>query len=72
VGIDAAERRQYGCHDPWRARRDQAKFEHMIEFGRALPQLGERASAHLAQRGFPKERILAARLAWPGKRSQTR
>jgi DNA topoisomerase-1 len=72
VGTDAAGRRQYRCHDRWRARRDQAKFEHMIEFGRALPHLRERASAHLVLRGFPKERILVARLAWPGKRSQSR
>ena len=31
TGIDAAGRRQYRYHDVWRLRRDQEKFDHMLE-----------------------------------------
>jgi DNA topoisomerase IB len=59
VGTDAAGRRQYLYHEAWRARRDQLKFDSMLEFGRALPGLRERAAAHLDQQGLTRERVLA-------------
>jgi DNA topoisomerase I len=59
VGTDAAGRKQYLYHSVWRERRDQAKFRHMIEFGRALPGLRRAASRHLALAGYPRERVLA-------------
>jgi DNA topoisomerase I len=59
VGTDAAGRRQYLYHDAWRARQDQAKFDHMLEFARALPALRERAAAHLAEEGMTRDRVLA-------------
>jgi DNA topoisomerase IB len=39
TGIDAAGRKQYLYHAQWRARRDQQKFEKMLEFARTLPRL---------------------------------
>ena len=59
TGVDVAGRRQYRYHDAWRLRRDQEKFEHMIEFGRALPSLRQRICADLALDGLPRERVLA-------------
>src|SRR5689334_21927001 len=59
MGTDAAGRRQYRYHDRWRARRDQAKFERMIDFGRMLPALRNATAAHLALAGYPTERVLA-------------
>jgi DNA topoisomerase-1 len=59
VGTDAAGRRQYLYHPAWRERRDQAKFQHMVEFGRALPALRKEASRHLVLEGFPRQRVLA-------------
>jgi DNA topoisomerase I len=59
VGTDAAGRRQYLYHEAWRTRRDQAKFDHMLEFARALPGLRERAAEHLAGDGLDRERVLA-------------
>lgn len=59
VGTDAAGRKQYLYHPAWRERRDQAKFQRMIEFGRALPLLRRVSSRHLATSGFPKARVLA-------------
>jgi len=59
VGMDAAGRRQYLYHPAWRERRDQAKFQRMIEFGRALPRLRDVVSGHLTQDGFARDRLLA-------------
>ena len=59
VGTDAAGRRQYLYHEAWRTRRDQAKFDHMLEFAHALPGLRERAAEHLATDGLTRERVLA-------------
>jgi DNA topoisomerase I len=59
VGTDAAGRKQYLYHPAWRARRDQAKFQHMIDFGRTLPGLRRMATKHLATEGYPRERVLA-------------
>jgi DNA topoisomerase IB len=59
VGTDAAGRRQYLYHEAWRARRDQAKFDHMLEFAHALPGLRERVAEHLAGAGLTRERVLA-------------
>ena len=39
TGTDAAGRKQYRYHDEWRRRRDQAKFDEMMDFAKALPAL---------------------------------
>src|SRR5918994_945363 len=59
VGMDAAGRRQYLYHADWRVRRDEEKFERMVEFANALPALRERVSADLSLRGLPRARALA-------------
>jgi DNA topoisomerase IB len=64
TGIDAAGRKQYIYHQKWREREDQKKFDHMLDFARALPKMRWTWSEHLAQDGIPKEKALgcAARL----------
>src|SRR3954470_696181 len=59
VGIDAAGRRQYRYHDQWRVRRDQQKFDRMLEFAGALPHLRAVTAAHPRQEDLPRERVLA-------------
>jgi len=59
TGVDARGRRQYRYHDVWRERRDREKFDHMLEFARALPPLRQAALGHLAEEGLPRERVLA-------------
>jgi DNA topoisomerase IB len=59
TGIDARGRKQYRYHDAWRKRRDREKFDHMLEFGRALPELRERVAADLALPDLPRARVLA-------------
>ena len=60
VGTDAKGRRQYRYHDAWRLRRDQEKFDRMVEFGRALPAL-RRAICDDLRAGdeLARERVLA-------------
>jgi DNA topoisomerase-1 len=59
VGTDAAGRRQYRYHERWRKRRDQQKFDHALDFARALPHLRTQSTKHLAMQDFPRERVLA-------------
>ncbi|HVE99475.1 MAG TPA: DNA topoisomerase IB [Mycobacteriales bacterium] len=59
VGTDAAGRRQYRYHDVWRARRDLAKFDRVVGFARALPDLRAQVSEHLGRADLDQERVLA-------------
>ena len=60
TGRDQKGRKQYIYHPKWRAHRDEAKYERMAEFGRALPRLRKRVEADLARHGLPREKVLAA------------
>jgi DNA topoisomerase I len=59
TGVDAAGRKQYLYHQRWRERRDQQKFDEMIDFARALPAMRERVAGDLATKGMGRERVLA-------------
>jgi len=60
VGTDEAGRRQYLYHPGWRSRRDAAKFDRMLEFGRVLSRTRELVLADLGRDGMPLERACAA------------
>lgn len=61
VGTDAAGRRQYRYHDRWTARRSREKFERMLTFAKALPQVRRACVKVLKQDDEPtKERVLSA------------
>ena len=59
IGTDGAGRKQYRYHQKWRERRDQEKFDQMIEFARSLPALRAVAAEHLRLSGLTRERVLA-------------
>ena len=59
TGIDAAGRKQYLYHSAWRERRDQQKFDEMIEFAQALPRVRRKVATDLRREGLPRERVLA-------------
>ena len=59
VGTDAAGRRQYRYHDAWRTRRDQEKFDHMLEFARILPALRDVIVSDLDGEELTRTRVLA-------------
>jgi len=57
TGYDDAGRKQYRYHDDWRENRDRVKFEEMLEFARALPELRERLDHGLRRRGLGFDRV---------------
>jgi DNA topoisomerase-1 len=56
---DAKNRKQYRYHKLWREVRDEAKYERMIGFGKALPLIRQRVEEALALPGLPREKVLA-------------
>ena len=60
TGRDARGRKQYRYHPRWRSVRDATKFDRMVPFGRALPDLRARVARDLELRGLPREKVLAA------------
>jgi DNA topoisomerase IB len=59
TGMDAAGRRQYRYHDQWRARRDAAKHERVLDIARQLPDVRDAVKAALRTRGLNRDRVLA-------------
>lgn len=59
VGTDSRGRRQYRYHDAWRRQRDREKFDHMLEFAAALPDLRQRCRVLMAQPDLSRDRVLA-------------
>jgi DNA topoisomerase IB len=58
TGVDAAGRKQYIYHPLWRVKRDEAKFDHILEVATRLPALRKRVDRDLARRGLRRERVL--------------
>jgi DNA topoisomerase-1 len=58
TGVDAAGRTQYRYHDKWRERRDQEKFDAMIEFARVLPRMRERVDQDVRREAVDRDRVL--------------
>ena len=60
TGRDARGRKQYRYHPKWRQVRDGTKYDRLIAFGQALPQIRRRTDADLRRDGLPREKVLAA------------
>jgi DNA topoisomerase-1 len=60
TGVDARGRKQYRYHADFRARRDNAKYDGLLEFGKALPKLRRRVERDLKGRKLSRETVLAA------------
>jgi DNA topoisomerase-1 len=60
TGRDARGRKQHRYHARWRERRDESKFDRMIEFAGALEAIRNRTDADLGRPGLPREKVLAA------------
>ena len=60
VGTDSKGRRQYRYHDQWRLNQDRAKFDRMLDFGAALPDLRAKSLELLLAGGYGRETVLAA------------
>jgi len=59
TGRDARGRKQYKYHPQFREVRESNKYEHMLEFARALPAIRAKLAEHMALRGLPREKVLA-------------
>jgi DNA topoisomerase I len=59
TGRDARGRKQYRYHPQFREVSEQTKYEHMLEFARALPVIRAKVAEHMALRGLPREKVLA-------------
>ena len=59
TGRDARGRKQYKYHPQFREVRESNKYEHMLEFARALPSIRARIAEHMGLRGMPREKVLA-------------
>ena len=60
TGIDARGRKQYRYHAAFRERRDAAKYDGLLEFGKALPRLRRRIEQDVKRRKLGRETVLAA------------
>jgi DNA topoisomerase I len=59
VGTDEAGRRQYLYHPDWRTRRDAAKHDRVLQFGRALSRAREKVLTDLGTDGMSLDRACA-------------
>jgi DNA topoisomerase-1 len=59
TGRDARGRKQYKYHPQFRELRESTKYEHMLDFARALPAIRGKLAEHMALRGLPREKVLA-------------
>jgi DNA topoisomerase-1 len=59
TGLDKLERKQYRYHALWNLLRNETKFHHMIEFGKALPQLRLKLEEDLARKELSEEKVIA-------------
>lgn len=59
VGRDARGRKQYRYHQLYRQVRDQHKFERLMAFGQALPNLRRVVEKDIALPGMPRRKLLA-------------
>jgi DNA topoisomerase I len=60
TGRDAKGRKQYRYHPRWRQVRDETKYDRIIAFAQALPQIRARTEQDFARPGLPREKVLAA------------
>jgi DNA topoisomerase I len=59
TGLDTAGRRQYLYHPEFRAQQEQAKFDKLIRFAEALPELRQAMGEHFTHDPYDRERVCA-------------
>jgi DNA topoisomerase-1 len=60
IGYDAAGRLQYLYHPRYRERKEREKFERILSFADALPEMRRVTSNHLRHKDLDREKVLAA------------
>ena len=59
TGVDAAGRRQYLYHPEFRAQQEQAKYDKLIRFAEALPELRAAMAEHMERDTYDRMRVSA-------------
>jgi DNA topoisomerase I len=59
TGRDARGRKQYRYHARWRVVRDEAKYQDLLAFARALPRLRKHVARDLAARDLTRDKVVA-------------
>jgi len=59
TGRDDKGRKQYRYHPRWNEVRDQTKYQHIVDFAQALPELRRRVETDMRRHGLPREKVLA-------------
>jgi DNA topoisomerase-1 len=59
TGVDRAGRRQYLYHPEYRAQQEQAKFDKLVRFAEALPELRQAMGEHMTHDPYDRERVCA-------------
>jgi DNA topoisomerase I len=59
TGVDKAGRRQYLYHPEFRAQQEQAKFDKLVRFAEALPELRLAMGEHMTREPYDRERVCA-------------
>jgi DNA topoisomerase-1 len=60
TGVDSRGRTQYRYHQLWREQRDAQKFDHMLRFAGALPELRAATVHDLRRRALDRDRVTAS------------
>jgi len=60
VGVDKKGRVQYRYHNRFRAQREEEKFQRVVEFGEALPELRRRVRADLQREANDRQKVMAS------------
>jgi DNA topoisomerase-1 len=60
IGYDSAGRLQYLYHPKYRERKEREKFERILRFSDALPEMRRITSNHLRHKYLDREKVLAA------------
>jgi DNA topoisomerase-1 len=60
IGYDSAGRLQYLYHPKYRERKEREKFERILRFSDAMPQMRRITSNHLRHKYLDREKVLAA------------
>ncbi|GAM99756.1 hypothetical protein U91I_03411 [alpha proteobacterium U9-1i] len=60
TGRDARGRKQHRYHPRFREVRDEAKYDGLVQFAKALPKLRAHVARDMRRKGVPREKVLAA------------
>ncbi len=58
TGYDARGRKQYRYHAKWRLVRDSVKYDRLVEFGEALPEIRQRVDEDLRRPAVDQRRVV--------------